>query len=76
MAHGLQRRPLPNVNGEAEARSELGGKKSFGNESYGYGSTRYDLSSLAGQSVRFRFRAVSDGQTAYWWVDNLSVYTC
>lgn len=44
----------------------------------GLSSTRYDLSTLAGQSVRFRFRNVSDiyyGDTG-WIVDDVQVYTC
>ena len=51
----------------------------FGDESHGYVSTRLDLSSLRGQSVRFRWHTSTDGsvQGPFGWVlDDVRVYTC
>ena len=51
----------------------------FGSESHGYVSTRLDLSPLAGQSVRFRWRISTDQSFSGpfgWVVDDVSVYTC
>jgi bacillolysin len=52
--------------------------KVFGGDSHGYGSSRLDLSSLAGQTVRVKFRVTGDSDTyAYgWWVDDVRAYTC
>lgn len=51
---------------------------SFNGHSLGYVSSRYNLSSLSGQKVRFRFRVVTDLFVgAYGWlIDDLSIYTC
>jgi bacillolysin len=56
----------------------LGGRQAFGRESNGYISSRANLSSLAGQSVRFRFRiGTDDSVDDYgWFVDDVRVYTC
>ncbi|CAA9384187.1 MAG: Bacillolysin precursor (Neutral protease) [uncultured Rubrobacteraceae bacterium] len=56
----------------------LGGRKGFVRQSNGYTSSRVDLSSLAGQSVRFRFRIGTDsGYEDYgWFIDDVRVYTC
>lgn len=56
----------------------LANRQAFGADSGGYVSTRYNLSSLAGQSVRFRFRAGSDSSVAStgWTVDDIRIYTC
>src|SRR5205823_2544124 len=50
----------------------------FGGVSHGYYSSRLDLSALAGQNVRFRFRIGTDESVdAYgWFIDDLRVYTC
>ncbi|NDJ75672.1 MAG: hypothetical protein GYB65_05390, partial [Chloroflexi bacterium] len=56
----------------------LGGRAGFASESHGYVSTRYDLTSLAGQDVQLRWRLGSD-DTAHWlgyWIDNLRIYAC
>ena len=56
----------------------LGGREGFVRESNGYISSRVDLSPLAGQSVRFRFR-IGEDSTGYdygWFVDDVRVYTC
>jgi Zn-dependent metalloprotease len=66
---------LPNVNGEDTPVDSIGGK-SFSGNSNGFGGTRYDLSSLAGQDVKFRFRAASVTSDSAWWVDNFKIYTC
>ena len=46
--------------------------------SHGYVSTRVDLSSLAGQSVRFRWRMSQDDIVSDlgWLVDDVGIYTC
>jgi bacillolysin len=56
----------------------LGGRPAFVQESNGYRSSRATLSSLAGQSVRFRFTTgwLSGGGGRGWFVDDVSVYTC
>jgi Ca2+-binding RTX toxin-like protein len=51
----------------------------FGAFSSGYMSSRANLSSLAGQSVKFRFRFASDSSTAGylgWNIDDVRIYTC
>ncbi len=56
----------------------LGGRDAFVADSHGYVSSRYNLSTLAGQSVRFRWRTATDN--AYydwgWFVDDVSIHTC
>lgn len=56
----------------------LGGRASFGADSQGYGSSRLDLSSLAGNAVRFRFRIGTDSIVDYygWFIDDVRIYTC
>ena len=56
----------------------LAGRQAFSSVSHGYISSRYNLNSLAGQSVRFRFRLVTDSSLAAggWWVDDVRIYTC
>jgi bacillolysin len=56
----------------------LSGKSGFVRESNGYISSRVDLSSLAGQGVRFRFRIGTDssGVDYGWWVDDVRIYRC
>jgi Zn-dependent metalloprotease len=56
----------------------LGGRSAFVADSHGYISSRVNLSSLAGQSVRFRWRMGLD-DTIFdmgWWVDDVQIYTC
>ncbi len=52
--------------------------KVFGGDSHGYGSSRMNLTSLAGQTVRVVFRVTGDQDTAEygWWVDDIRAYTC
>lgn len=56
----------------------LSGRSAFVGESNGYTSTRLDLSVLAGESVRFRFRLATDdsGGNYGWFIDDIMIYTC
>lgn len=56
----------------------LGGLTGFVGASYGYAGSRFDLSSLAGQNVKIRFRIGSDSSAASlgWLVDNVRIYRC
>ena len=52
--------------------------KGFGGDSHGYRSARLNLSSLAGSTVRVRFRLSSDsyGASYGWFVDDVDFYAC
>ncbi|WP_349330133.1 M4 family metallopeptidase [Actinopolymorpha sp. B9G3] len=67
---------LPNVNGEDVPVDTLGGADSFAGNSLGFGGTRYDASSLAGKSVKFRFHSAVATDNSAWWVDNFKIYNC
>jgi hypothetical protein len=56
----------------------LGGRAAWINESHGYRSNRVNLASLAGQTVKFRWRLGLDDLGAYlgWLVDDVRIYTC
>jgi Zn-dependent metalloprotease len=56
----------------------LGGRQAFTAESYGYTASRLDLSSLAGQDVRFRYRIGTDStaDALGWFIDDVRIYTC
>jgi Zn-dependent metalloprotease len=56
----------------------LQGRQAFVAESNGYISSRLNLSSLAGQNVRFRFRiGTSSSVDDYgWFIDDIRIYTC
>lgn len=56
----------------------LTGRSAFVASSHGYTGTMLNLTSLAGQSVKFRFRVGSDSSIGSlgWVVDNVSVYAC
>ncbi len=56
----------------------LQGRKAFVADSRGYVSSRVKLASLAGQSVRFRWRLGTDGSVSDrgWFVDGVRIYTC
>lgn len=57
----------------------LGGRSAFVGNSHGYVSSRYSLSSLATQTVRFRFRQANDDTARGplgWVVDDVRIYTC
>jgi YVTN family beta-propeller protein len=66
--------------GELSSASDnpLGGRVAFVGTSHGYVSSRLDLSALAGQTVRFRWRMALDsgGFDRGWWLDDVRVYTC
>lgn len=54
------------------------GSSAFVGDSHGYVSSRYNLSSLAGGNVRFRFRMSTDSifSDLGWLVDDVRIYTC
>jgi bacillolysin len=56
----------------------LGGRNAFVSESFGYTASQLDLSSLAGQNVRFRFRIGTDESfdDYGWFIDDVRIYTC
>lgn len=58
----------------------LGGRPGFVGDSWGYSSTQLDLTPLAGQDVRLRFRIGTDDTTDFcdygWFVDDLRVFEC
>jgi bacillolysin len=58
--------------------STLAGRSTFTGSSHGYVSSRYNLASLAGKNVRFRFRQASDSviTSTGWNVDDARIYTC
>ena len=56
----------------------LKGRAAFAGVSRGYITTRADLSSLAGESVRFRFRVATNSTVGSygWYIDDMQVYAC
>jgi bacillolysin len=60
------------------AANPLSGRAAFVADSAGYGSTRLNLSALAGKQVRFRFRIGTDeAQDDYgWFIDDIEIYHC
>jgi Zn-dependent metalloprotease len=56
----------------------LKNRSAFVGDSHGYVSSRYDLSSLAGQTVQFRWRLGTDSEIAFlgWFVDDVQIYSC
>ncbi|MET0929643.1 MAG: M4 family metallopeptidase, partial [Aeromicrobium sp.] len=70
-------RPVAAVNGPKQTMEDTG-RKIFGGDSHGYGSTRLDLSKLGGQTARVVFRVSGDEDSAYigWWVDDIRLFTC
>jgi bacillolysin len=71
-----------NYGGTLDAGNALGVRPAFVGVSNGYVSTRLNLSSLAGSSIRFRFRNGADTGVASsfrgvgWTVDEVRLYTC
>jgi bacillolysin len=61
-----------------EGENPLGGRQGFVDHSNGYGSSRASLSSLAGQSIRFRFRIGTDTlvDDYGWFIDDVRIYSC
>jgi Zn-dependent metalloprotease len=79
--------PLFEVNGydatiPAASDNPLAGREAFSGISKGYLSSRLNLSTLAGQSVRFRFRIGTDSFVPFspinlgWFIDDVRIYTC
>jgi len=68
---------IPNDEGY---QNPLKGERVFSGDSEGVVATRYDLTILAGESVRFRWRIGTDyndlSSSVGWSVDNVKVYTC
>jgi bacillolysin len=62
----------------ADTGNPLGGRAAFGGESRGYVASRYDLASLAGRTVAFRWRIGADQNVDApgWWVDDVRIHTC
>lgn len=56
----------------------LAGRPAFVDDSHGYGSSRVDLSSLAGESVLFRWRIGTDSEGADrgWFIDDIRFLAC
>ena len=56
----------------------LKGRSAFTAQSNGYISSRYDLSTLAGKSVKFRFRIGTDStrDDFGWFIDDFRIYSC
>ena len=56
----------------------LADRHAFVGQSHGYRSSRADLSTLAGDSVRFRFRAATDTYAPVlgWAIDDVRIYSC
>jgi Zn-dependent metalloprotease len=56
----------------------LGGRRAFVRESWGYTASKLDISALAGQNARFRFRVGSDDTAANfgWFIDDVRIYSC
>jgi hypothetical protein len=63
---------------KAGTANPLTGRNAFTPYNIVYYSSRLNLSSLAGQSVRFRFRVGSDDVFGSdgWWIDDVRIYTC
>jgi Zn-dependent metalloprotease len=56
----------------------LGGKSAFVDDSHGFVDSRYDLTTLAGKTVRFRWRMGTDsaGFITGWYLDDVRIYRC
>lgn len=64
--------------GVLNSANPLGTRSAFVSDSFGYTASKLDLSSLTGQSVRFRFRMGTDniGSDYGWFIDDIRLYTC
>ena len=58
--------------------NDLGGRFAFVGDSHGFVDSRYNLTSLAGSTVRFRWRLGTDLSYSVlgWYVDDIRVYLC
>ena len=56
----------------------LAGRQAFVDHSFGYGASRLNLASLAGQTVKFRFRIGTDSDIGDWgwFIDDIRMFTC
>jgi hypothetical protein len=65
-------------NGTFAPGNVLGERPGFVRSSFGYTASRLNLSGLAGQRVRFRFRIGTDTSVGSlgWIMDNVRIYTC
>src|SRR5262249_38501586 len=56
----------------------LAGRNAFVKDSFGYTASQLDLTSLAGQNVRFRFRIGTDQaiDDYGWFIDDIRIYRC
>jgi hypothetical protein len=65
-------------NATLQPTNPLGAVQAFSSDSFGFTGTRVNLTTLAGQSVRFRFGVANDSSLAYygWSVDNVRIYNC
>jgi Zn-dependent metalloprotease len=63
---------------ESGGGNVLEGRSAFTSASYGYTGTRLNLATLAGQTVKFRFRIGTDELVGSlgWVIDNVTIYTC
>jgi hypothetical protein len=58
--------------------NKLAGRAGFVNASHGYVDSRYNLTTLVGKSIQFRWRMGTDtaGNLRGWHVDNVRIYLC
>jgi len=58
--------------------NQLKGRSGFVGDSHGYVSSRYNLTSQAGKTVKFRWSLATDNSSYYlgWLLDDVKVYTC
>lgn len=74
--------PLFSFNGPATIvnHGPLSGEQAYGGYTNGFTASRLNVASLAGQSVRFRFRVslseFSAVRTFIWAIDDFAIYTC
>jgi Zn-dependent metalloprotease len=68
----------PNAPIDSSTGNSLAGRLAFVGSSYGYTASQLDLTSLAGKSVRFRFRVGTDELVGNigWVIDDVRLYTC
>ena len=66
------------INAAGNSDNPLQGRAAFIGASNGAHTSRIDLSSLAGHSVRVRFRVATDtgGADAGWYIDSVRIYGC
>lgn len=73
MDHGYSGGPISSAD-----TNPLAGRAGFVGVSRGYTASRLDLSSLAGQDIRFRFRIGTDSvvDDLGWFIDDVRIYNC